>query len=263
MNADVAPVHVESLGVGPPLVLLHGFAMHGGLFATVVTQLASAHRVYVVDLPGHGHSAPLREYSLDGMVEPVRQALDAIDGPLDVLGWSLGGLLAMAWAARFPAQVRRLLLVATTPSFVQRSGWAHAMSEGTLLRFGDELRVAYDLTLKRFLTLQVQGSEEGRATLATLRARLFERGRPSPDTLAGSLAMLARTDLRDAVRAIQQPALVVSGDRDTLAPAAAGTWLANALPHGEQTVIAGAAHAPFLSHRTAFLAAARSFLDAR
>jgi len=48
-------LHVESTGEGPPLVLLHGWAMHGGLFAPLVPALARRYRVSVVDLPGHGH----------------------------------------------------------------------------------------------------------------------------------------------------------------------------------------------------------------
>ena len=57
------------------------------------------------------------------------------------------------------------------------------------------------------------------------------------------------------------PALIVSGDRDTLTTAAAGAWLAAAMPTARQVVINGAAHAPFLSHRPAFDAAVLPFLD--
>ena len=51
-------VHVESLGAGPPLVLLHGWAMHSGLWGSVPQQLAQRFRVHAVDLPGHGASEP-------------------------------------------------------------------------------------------------------------------------------------------------------------------------------------------------------------
>jgi pimeloyl-[acyl-carrier protein] methyl ester esterase len=263
VNAKAAAVHVESAGVGPPVVLLHGFAMHAGLFAPVVTALAAQHRVYVVDLPGHGYSAPPRSYTMQALVESLERALACIEEPFDVLGWSLGGAIALSWALSHPARLRRIAVVGTTPAFVAHPGWPHAMTLQTLQRFGDELRVAYDLTLKRFLSLQVQGSEQGRATLETLRARLFERGRPSAEALSGTLGLLERTDLRADVGRIDQPVLVVSGDRDTLAPVAAGTWLAAALPHGRQAIIPGAAHAPFLSHRDAFLAVTQPFLDAR
>jgi len=259
---DASDVHVESIGAGPSLVLLHGFAMHSGLFAPLLPALSANHRVHLVDLPGHGRSPPFPSYTVDTLVDAVHRAIDG-EVPVDVLGWSLGGAVALAWGAKHPARVRRIVAVATTPAFVARSGWPHAMLAETLSRFGDELRVAYEATLKRFLTLQVQGSEEGRATLAAMRAQLFERGRPSPDALEGTLRLLDQLDLRDDVARVRQAVRVVSGDRDTLVPLGAGTWLANALPHGSLSVIAGAGHAPFLSHAREFLAAAQPFLDAR
>jgi len=255
-------VHVESAGAGAPLVLLHGWAMHGGVFATLVSALARRHRVHVVDLPGHGHSRPVDPFTLDNVVAEVRHAFAAVPEPLAVLGWSFGATVALRWALTSPERIARLVLVGATPKFVADEQWAPAMSAATLVRFGDELRVAYKATLQRFLALQVHGSEEGRATLAALRHALFARGEPSPQALAAALGVLAATDLRADVGAIAAPTLVIGGDRDTLTPDAAGAWLAAAMPHARHVVIPGAAHAPFLSHRAAFDVALSEFLDA-
>jgi len=262
-GAAAPRLHVESVGAGAPLVLLHGWGMHGGLFAPVLPALAQRRRVHVVDLPGHGYSAPLAPLTLEGIAGELDAAFAHESEPLDVLGWSLGGAVALHFTATRRRRVARLVLVATTPSFVVRVGWPHAMEPRTLAMFGDELRVAHRLTLQRFLTLQVQGSDSGRAALAALRHELFARGEPSREVLDAALALLQSVDLRDAVESIDAPALVVTGDRDTLAPAAAGRWLAAALPHGELVEIPGAAHVPFLSHRDAFAAAVGAFLDAR
>lgn len=256
-----APVHVESLGNGSPLVLLHGFALHGGLFAPVVNALAQRHRVHVVDLPGHGCSATVAPYDLPTLAVAIDDALDDVDAPLTVLGWSLGGQVALQWAHRRPERVRRLILVATTPSFVTREGWPDAMTAMTLERFGDELRTAYRLTLLRFLTLQVQGSDEGRRTLSHLRAHVFERGEPTRDALSAALALVLHADLRPLLAKIEAPALVIGGARDALVPLAATRALAAALPHATHRTIDGAAHAPFLSHPRAFIDAVQAFID--
>jgi pimeloyl-[acyl-carrier protein] methyl ester esterase len=256
-------LHVETAGQGPPLVLLHGWAMHGGLFAPLVPALAQRFRVSVVDLPGHGYSAPVAPYSLDALVGALARHFADEQAPLTILGWSLGGTLALRWAHLHADRVARLVLVCATPRFVTDDDWPAAMSERTLRQFGDELRVAYRLTLQRFLTLQMQGSDEGRATLATLRAQLFARGEPVQQTLASALAVLATADLRDDVRQIAAPTLVVTGERDALTPKVAGAWLARAMPAARHVDIAGAAHAPFLSHRGAFDTAVTEFLDAR
>jgi pimeloyl-[acyl-carrier protein] methyl ester esterase len=260
-DARAFTLHVESVGRGRPLVLLHGWALHAGLFTPLLPALAQRHRVLAADLPGHGHSAPLADWSLDAVVAAL-QHMCADAGEVDVLGWSLGGLVALAWTHAHPARVRKLVLVGTTPKFVTGGDWPHAMAAGTMRRFADELRVAYRPTLQRFLTLQVQGSDEGRATLAALRHALHARGAPDPSVLSGALHVLADTDVRGLVPSIRQPTLVIAGERDTLAPPEASAWLARTLPDACLTVIPGAGHAPFLSHPAAFLAAVQPFLQA-
>lgn len=261
MDAHAPGLHVESAGRGRPLVLLHGWGLHAGLFAPIVPALARTHRVHATDLPGHGHSAPLAEASIDAIAALCDRTFGDERSPPDVLGWSLGGLVALAWASLHPRRVRRLVLVGVTPKFVAGDGWPHAMASDTLRQFADELRVAYHATLQRFLTLQVQGSDEGRAALHALRHALFERGAPDPSVLAGALRTLAATDLRADVPGIAVPTLCVAGERDTLAPPEASAWLAQALPDAQLVVIDGAGHAPFLSHRKAFLDAVVPFLD--
>jgi len=180
-----------------------------------------------------------------------------------VLGWSFGGVVAQRWSLLQPARIARLVLVCTTPRFVTGDGWTHGIAAGVLRQFADELRVAYAQTLLRFLTLQVQGSDDGRTTLTTLRRQLFERGAPMPGVLDAALSVLATADLRADAAHIAAPALVVSGSRDALTPPGASTWLAEKIPNARHASIVGAAHAPFLSHRREFDAALEAFVDAR
>lgn len=257
----MSDLHVDWSGGGPPLIVLHGWAMHGGLLTPLVPALSAKFRVAVVDLPGHGHSAAMPAASLDAIVSALAARFADLGLPLRVLGWSLGAAVALRWARLAPQQVGRLVLVGATPRFVAASDWPHAMAPETLARFGDELAVAYRLTLQRFLTLQMQGSDAGRAALHELRGAIFARGEPGAANLRTALAMLQAIDLRDDASQVIAPTLIVSGDRDTLTTAAAGAWLAAAMPAARQVLIKGAAHAPFLSHRPAFDAAVLPFLD--
>ena len=237
--------------------------MHSGAWGPLPPWLARRYRVHAVDLPGHGHSAPLPAFTLDGVVAALEAVFALSAQPLTVVGWSLGGLIAMRWALAQPECVTRLVLIAATPRFVASEDWPHALSAETLARFGDELHVAWKPTVERFLALQVHGSEYGRATLALMREQLFARGEPSPGMLAGALAVLAGTDLRLDLAALAQPTLVVAGSRDTLILPGAGAWLAEHLPDAKCITISGAGHAPFLSHPEAFAAAVEGFLDGR
>jgi len=271
---DRGGLYVESTGSGAPLVLLHGWAMHGGLFAPVVARLSRRYRVHAVDLPGHGYSPALAASSVAAVVAAVGDAVDANDAadapggggvraPVTLIGWSLGAAIALAFAHARPERVARLVLVGATPRFVADDDWPHAMTAETLARFGDELAVSWKHTLQRFLALQVHGSEHGRAALHALRHELFARGEPAPAVLREGLALLGGLDLRSQVPAITAPTLVVVGGRDALTPPGAGRWLAAALPSAHGVEIAGAAHVPFLSHPDEFHAAVDAFLDGR
>ena len=103
-------LHVDIAGSGPPLVLLHGWAMHGGIFAPLVERLRAHRTLHVVDLPGHGHN---RDCGVPLQLEACAHALlDALpDAPW--CGWSLGGLIALQAAAMQPARVPRAKLQET------------------------------------------------------------------------------------------------------------------------------------------------------
>ena len=135
------------------------------------------------------------------------------------------------------------------------------MAPEMLARFGDELRVACELTLQRFLSLQVQGQRGGaRDARRRYGTSYCARGEPDPAMLHAALGALASADLRGDVARIAIPTLVVAGEHDTLAPPASSAWLAQALPAAELLRLPGAGHAPFLSHPEAFRDALLGFL---
>ncbi|MFA6970317.1 MAG: alpha/beta fold hydrolase [Gallionella sp.] len=285
-------LHVDSHGGGgDPLLFIHGWGMHGGMWGGVLSQLAQHFQVMAVDLPGHGSSSRSQDLDRAGLprttngLHPklLREGLrieeeevgtnselnlDAIvdklsaqfTEPLTVCGWSLGGQVALRWAMRYPQQVSRLVLVSSTPCFVQQAGWPCAMAADTLAAFSAALQQDYASTLRRFLALQVRGSEQEREQLLTLRASLASRGEPDLAALQSGLEILRDVDLRDALPQISTPVLVIAGVRDTLTPMPASQYLATQMPHARLAAIEGAAHAPFLSHPDEFVKHVAGFL---
>lgn len=265
-------MHIEEVGgAGAPLLFIHGWGMHGGMWGGVTGRLAQHHRVLAVDLPGHGFSgkgeagrgkgeAGAPPFTLDGVVAELAERF-AGEAPLTVCGWSLGGQIALRWAARHPEQVARLVLVSSTPCFVQREGWDCAMSGPVLESFAGALQQNYLQTLRRFLSLQLRGSEQERELLAVLRASLLARGEPDLAALRAGLDILRDSDQRAALPEVRQPTLVLAGVRDTLTPLQASEYLAERMPQARLAAIGGAAHAPFLSHPDEFVACLLDFLD--
>ena len=250
-------LHVESIGSGQPLLLIHGWGMHGGVWTDVAQRLARDFQVISVDLPGSGASAPLPQTNLDGLVQALS---DQFAAPLNVLGWSLGGQIALHWAKREPDKVRRLVLVTSTPCFAEREDWLFGMAGEVLAKFAAELEQNHAATLRRFIALQLRGSENERELLAQLRERLFSRGEPDMGALRGGLEILRDADLRAGLPQIAQPTLLIAGERDKLTPPEASYYLAQAMPSARVVEVAGAAHAPFLSHPDIFVEQVKSFL---
>lgn len=249
-------LYVERHGRGPELVLVHGWGLHGGIWAQLPQRLARRFRVTVVDLPGHGRSPPAARMDLEGIADALAALAEA---PAQWLGWSLGGMLALALARRHPQRVRALVLVGTTPRFVQGPDWAHGMAGEVFAEFARGLEQDYRATLLRFLSLQAGGGEAGRAVIRQLRSAMFRHGAPQPAALRAGLAILRDTDLRAALPAIGVPALVLHGSHDRLTPPAAGAYLAAELPDARCQVFGGAGHAPFLTEPEAFAAAIEAF----
>ena len=251
-------LHVERIGSGSPLLLIHGWGMHGGVWDSVAEKLAESYSVHIADLPGYGYSNEQETTTLDSIVDELSSRFAE---PLAVCGWSLGGQVAMRWALREPGKVRCLILVTTTPCFTGRADWDSGMAPETLEKFAAELEQNHAATLRRFLTLQLRGSENERELLALMRERLFSRGHPDIGALRGGLEILRDTDMRGELQDIKQPVLAIAGERDKLTAPEASRFLAQAMPAARFVEIAGAAHAPFLSHPDLFVEQTKRFLD--
>ncbi len=249
-------LYAERLGSGPELVLVHGWGLHGGIWVTLPQRLAQRFRVTVVDLPGHGRSSIATRMDIEGIADELAML---VEQPALWLGWSLGGLVALMLAARHPERVQGLVLVDTTPKFVQGGDWAHGMASEVFAEFARGLEQDYRATLLRFLSLQAGAGDAGRALIKQLRTELFQHGEPQLVALRAGLAILRDTDLRAMLAGIRAPTLVLHGSHDRLTPPAAGEFLAAQLPQARYQLLRGAGHAPFLSDPAAFAAALEEF----
>lgn len=251
-------LHVEIRGQGPDLVLLHGWALHGGMWGPWLDELAEVARLHLLDLPGHGRSGwPPTVRDLAGLAAAI---LPRVPPGAAVLGWSLGGMVALELARRHPLHLRALVLVATTPRFLAGPDWDHGMQPDVLAEFADGLAQDYRRTVQNFLALQTRGDENATETLRQLRARLSSHGEPDPAALAAGLAILRDADLRAELARITLPTLVVAGEHDRLTPPAAGRELAVRLPAARFALVPRCGHAPFLSHPGQVSTEVRRFL---
>jgi pimeloyl-[acyl-carrier protein] methyl ester esterase len=241
---------VSVQGQGPDLVLLHGWGMSLGVWDGIADSLATDFRVHRVDLPGHGQSPAVA--GLDDVERLADLLLACLPAEAVWLGWSLGGLAAIAAASRCGVAVRGLVLVAASPRFVKGPGWPAAVEPAVLDAFAEGLDRDYEQTLRRFLALEVHGSAGATGTLRTLRRALTRRP-PSKAALRGGLGMLREADLRRRLADLDAPLAVILGERDLLVPKAVAQGIEGLRPDATIRVIPGAGHAPFISRPASFL----------
>ncbi len=234
-------LHFDVAGDGPDLVLLHGWGMHSGVWGEWLVHLQRYFRVTAVDLPGHGNSRFQGQRELEEWVAAVLEVAPARGW---WVGWSLGGLVALAAANQARNRFSGLLLLASTPKFVADKDWMHAVPAEVFSQFARQLETDAGRTLARFLSLQVRCAQRGNETLRQLRGDLRSRPAADPGALRAGLRFLQECDLRSAIRGLDMPLFWLLGERDTLIPAR----LAREFPGIASTVIPGAGHAPFLSH---------------
>lgn len=251
-------LHIETRGNGPqPLVLIHGWAMHGGVFASLVEALEARCTMYVVDLPGHGHS---RACGLPLEPHACAQAIATATPPAIWLGWSLGGLVALTAALDLPAQVQGLAMLCATPKFVRSDDWPHGSDATLVHQLALDLETDYHATLERFLALEAMGSADPRTELRRLRGEALTRGEPELRILQEGIRLLETSDLRARLPELTQPNTWLAGRRDRLVPPAAMEW-SSGQANGTYHEIERAGHAPFLGHGDALTQALIPLLE--
>ena len=257
----MSDLHIEVTGNGPDLVLLHGWGLNVRVWDGLVEELRDRHRLIAVDLPGHGKSP-----WTPGRNTPAEQAwllhstLAPISNRYSLLGWSLGGQIALDLAAAMPAQIEKLVLVATTPRFTAAPDWPYGMKLEVITKMATQLRTDYQRTVRDFLDLQVRGSMDGNGVVEQLRRALSVHGEAKPEALEAGLNTLATSDLRPTVPHVRTPTLVIAGQNDRITAPGASRVLATTLPDARYVEMRRAAHAPFLSHRKEFTAVLEQFL---
>lgn len=246
---------VTKLGQGPDLVFLHGWGFDSRVWQPVAEALSDSFSVRCIDLPGYGAS---RDAPITSFDESVAAVLKQIPAGATLVGWSLGGMVALACARREPARLGGLVLVATTPSFVRRDGWIQGMPPLMLGGFKVALRADLLGLLQHFAGLMNHGDQNAR-DLTRLFKRLGKTDEPIDEALLLGLDWLRDIDLRDALPAIGTPTLLIQGDADPLMPIGAAQAMAEALPQARLETFPGVAHVPFFGDPARFVQCLRDF----
>ena len=249
------PVGYDDRGTGPALVLLHPFPLSRTAWAGLADALAAHRRVIAVDARGFGESPPAGPFAIADLADDLAALLDRLAIPrATVLGMSMGGYAALAFAMRHRERLSALVLADTRAA--ADSPETRAARAGALAAIAGAGPAAYlAASLPRLLSPNAPP-----ALVAHLRARAETR---AASLRAGVEALRDRPDRSAELGAIACPTLVVCGEDDQVTPAAEMKQIAAAISGARFVPIANAGHVSHIEAPGAFLHAVTSFVAAQ
>ncbi len=249
-------LHYLESGEGAVALFIHGFPFDSSMWTGQLAALADRRRCLAFDLRGFGESAPslATELSMEGHASDLAEAVDGLDvGPVDVIGLSMGGYVALAMWEVFPHLVRSLALVDTRAAADSAEGKAgRDAAAAALVADG---RPAWGAGLIDALVA------DDATTWVRARMREMIEAAPYPALVAALAGMRQRPDRTELLATISVPTLVVVGEADRLTPPAEAEAMAAAIPGATLAVIPGAGHMSPLERPGEVNAALREFLE--
>lgn len=239
----------RELGCGPPLVLLHGWAMSSAVYGEITERLRQHHRLLVPDLRGHGQSDTGDGYGLEQFAADLDEWMTLLGiETANLFGWSLGGQIALALQRMAPSRVRRLGLIGSTPCFVSGEDWEHGLPRAQVMAMARNVKRDYLKTMAEFFDLQFAGEQLPAERYREVIDFAVRQGSlPQQPVALAALETLRRGDLRPWLADVDCPVLVMHGEQDRICPVGAGAYLADHIPGATFAALPGAGHAPFMS----------------
>jgi pimeloyl-ACP methyl ester carboxylesterase len=245
-----------------PLLLLNYFAANMDDWDPRITNGFAAMRdVIIFDYPGIGRSTGTTPSTVATMTKQLVDFCRALDlNSLDVVGFSLGGMIAQQLAFEYPDMARRIVLLGTGP----RGGEGMTFTELTV----DELNDPVALLMNAFFTPSDASKSAGHAYLDRLKLRATDRDEPVPRQAA--IAQLDSIREWGAIPSenrfamlgqIHQPTLIVHGNKDVVVMPINAFLLAKHLPNAQLIMYPDASHGAHSQHAEVFLEHARLFLN--
>ncbi len=263
-SLDGMTYHVRARGDGPPLLLLHGFTGSSQTWDPFLARFAARFRVLAVDLPGHGRTDAPRDperYAAERLVADLVALLDALDAPrARVLGYSLGGRLALHLAVTAPERVAALVLESASPGIAEPDQRATRVREDEALA-NDLEHNGIQAFVDRWERLPLWASQARlpAAERARLRAqRLAQRPEGLANSLRGFGAGRPRP-LHSELGRLTMPVLVLAGADDERY-VTVGRAMAAGIPNARFDIVPEAGHAVHLEQPGRFAKLALDFL---
>ena len=243
-------------GRGPWIVMSHSLACDRSMWDEQAQLLKANHRVLRFDTRGHGGSdAPDGAYTLDMFAEDLRGLLEglSVENP-HFVGLSMGGMIGMTFALKYPGRFRSLVLCDTSSRIPPEAG---SIWEGRIKIAADQgMDPLVEPTLQRWFT---EPFYKANKPMMTRVGQMIRNTKPSG--YVGCCKAIPKIDVTDRLGAVKCPVQIIVGDQDVGTPVAMSRAIHDAIPGSELVVIPSASHLSNLEQPAAFNKALAGFLE--
>ena len=239
INANGIDIYYEKHGRGPEMLLIHGLGNDSREWGPLIGELEHELTLISYDMRGSGRSdKPKGPYTMEGMARDAAGLLEAVARPpVDVLGFSMGGCVAMQLALDRPELVRRLVLVSTLPSW--RGPYPPCEALNRLFHRTD---VCEELLVEVYEVAFGKSYRKRAPAKDYVAERMNDEFPQTVDSYLGQLAALESFDVRERVDSISAVTLIVAGDDDHVVPLNNSRWLHDKINNSRLEIIKGAGH---------------------
>jgi len=223
------------------IVLLHGWGFDHRIWDGFAAALPDYYHIEQPDLFNHEtFSNDLSDKEFAATVLPLQ---DYLKKPCVLVGWSLGGLVAISLARQFPEKVSAVVLFASSPCFTRRPDWSYGIDNEQLSDLAERVDNDRQAALKYFCRLVAHGDSSPLKTTRILQAHITKINKAG---LLYGLDMLANIDLRADLAALTCPLATILSSNDVLIQPAVAREITRLRPEAHHVLIEDAGHAPFV-----------------
>ncbi len=230
------------------VVFINGWAIPDKVLQSFVEALAERADLNFINLPGLSEFSGGNHFDWHSLIEWVDSQTP--EKPFTLAGWSYGGVLASAYASRYAQseKVKRLITLATNPSFIKRSDWREGMSPEVFSSFVAGIQRDVTKQLYHFFNLCSMGNRDKKG-LARMLWQALSKSTVKKENLLLALELLGSADIRQFLSDITCPVTHFYGDGDILVPSKVGLLVKGLFPHHEVKQLKGG-HCFFLNDST-------------
>lgn len=252
--------HYEFEGMGDNLLFIHGWGVDRRIWRQQLKYFSKFYRAISIDLPGHGKSE-WKKITLETMATDLKEILMQLEAKeVNIVGSSLGGLLALKFYELFPDMVKRLVFVGAMPKFSRSADYPHGLDVARMKKLGGHVDSDYPSIVNIFFrSLFTKEERETRRFKWLQKFRQYDHV-PMKQALAEYLDILEKEDLREVLKNIKVPVQFINGREDEICRVETVEFMKKLCPKAKVMYFDKCGHFPFLSKSYEFNEVLEKFL---